>query len=511
MIGAASQQEYGAFNPRFVGISLSFESGDNLQEFFRYLRDTDGAERADGSQADFNTIALRSTLQHEVRHFHDFLISGYSSNIFWLRLQAVANGSLIFTTVRDLPGTCLPMPLVRWLGLSDDDRNEVLAAWSDDLGIEAVTPSLPHLTREQLLSGSLAASPGVYLVDDRPADEQFRLYVESTAIGYAGIEQLVRGPGTASLPPRLVHEVSALCAQTAAIERDQGPVAMQRFVLFLLESELPQAKSWRFFHYLGSMFAGVDPLEVEPLSTTARIQRLALWCLIGNYEREGLNASPSARASALAEVALGASRPPPFANEAEDPSATWDAWDTSTEVVPWRDSLRALLERSRRTTERYRDLLERSEGDTAIPALIAQVDNDVSAQRRQAIDVLLADPGALADPFRYVRLPEDTLPFPALKLELTSDFDALPVRTDGPGMRLLQQIDAQGKEVGRGVALASPTEQDGAEMLDRALQLERFSSWLDVQFSDIDVPDHVAAAARAGIRDITGKIPLSIV
>jgi hypothetical protein len=362
-----------------------------------------------------------------------------------------------------------------------------------------------------LLSGSLAASPGVYSLDDQPVDEQFRLYVESTAIGYAGIEQLVRGPGTASLPPRLIHEVSALCAQTAAIERDQGPVAMQRFVQFLLDSDLPQANAWRFFHHLGSVLAGMDPLEVEPIRATARIQRLALWCLIGNYDLEGLHASPSARANALAEVALGDSRPPRFANEAADPSATWDEWDAVTGVVPWPDSLRALVERSRRTSQRYRDLLERFQGDTAIPALIAQVDNDVSAQRREVIDVLLSDPGALANPFRYVRLPEDALPLPAVKLELTSDFEALPVHTDEPGMRLLQQIDSQGKEVGRGVALASPTEQDGAEMLDRALELEQFSSWLDLQFSDIDVPDHIAAAARAGIRDLTGKIPLSIV
>lgn len=505
-------REDGVLDPRFVGVSLAFGSVDDLSEARRTFSDGTGA--GPGGD-DLRSIVRRSTPEHAVRHFHDFLVSPYSHRIFRLRLQALADGAQLFPLAREVPGTCLPTPLVTWLATAHDERERVLAGWRADLGVDPVPPPLPVRTRAQVVDSTLAARHGATPVGHLGADKQFALFAESTAMAYARLEQLVVGfgPFAATTSPTLVHEVSALSTQLAAIHRGQGVAQMLAFAGFLLDSDLPHARAWQRLLPVGSMLGGPQG-TVESVGlprVVVRMQQLALWCLLGSYDLEGPTSCPSVRLEHLVSEVVDDPSDPGWVDASDgdrDPSAAWDYWDERAGVTPWRHALTDLLDRADRGVEQYRLVAASFGGDAAVPDLVAEVLDDVRAQQRQVVGVLLADPAALADPFRYVRLDPDVLPAPAVRLEVAGD--AVPAGDAGPGGRVLTRRDVHGEDVVRGVAFPLRPGPEADARLDRALRLERLGERCDLVFSDRGVPDHVAASAGPEVADLTGKSPLPI-
>src|SRR5215831_8876937 len=82
---------FGTFNPRFYGVSILLGDKDRLAFVDRYAEAKDPAEWAKGGTS-LSGVSTVSTIDHERRHFHDFLLSPLGTITMGLRMQASING-----------------------------------------------------------------------------------------------------------------------------------------------------------------------------------------------------------------------------------------------------------------------------------------------------------------------------------------------------------------------------------------------------------------------------------
>jgi hypothetical protein len=478
------QQEYGAFNPRFPGISLKFSSADVRDELLSYLI---SAEPPASAVGDPHHVYLRSALEHEMRHYHDFLLSPYSYRLFRLRMQVVANGSQAILVAKSLDGNCIPVPLLDWMTLVESERERYVAEWRSDFG-DGLTPiHLPHASHDDLLSNW---APGLTSLEGSP--EEFIQLATATIIAYARIDQLAAGfvsPG-GDLSPRSIHEVSALTAQFAHILRIQGLGEALAFTGMLLESPLSYAKVWRTFidlsTHLERLVSQAADGERFVLRVAMRVQTIATWCLLGNYDLDGGRACPTVRFALLREAFSsdpGNQRWSCVLDNNSDLMLMWDHWDAETGITPWRTSLAEARSMSQRGIAMYKDLRQREGGDRGIADLLVELIRDIDLRQESIVDTFLADPGLLSFPWRYAEDRSERLPMPPLRLE-----------TAGASA----------------VFLAVPPDDAGRASMARAREFEGLSQRCDVVFSRHAVPDGVARMAWEEVQEITNKRLLNV-
>ena len=96
------RNDYGGFNPRFIGLTFLFDSPDDYNFVASSLTEVPESEvdrRA--AMSDLHRIALMSVGDHQNRHYVDFLLSPYSMAIFRMRIQALINGLQAIDTFRE--------------------------------------------------------------------------------------------------------------------------------------------------------------------------------------------------------------------------------------------------------------------------------------------------------------------------------------------------------------------------------------------------------------------------
>jgi hypothetical protein len=508
-----AQGEYGVFNPRFLGISLLFESPENYRTHLQYMMEDEPPPMA---SSDLNRIAVISSLDHEVRHYHDFLLSPYSYQLFRLRLQALANGGQALSSIaRELDGNCLPVPLSRWLTLTGSERQRQVMEWRTGLDSDITPVKLPVIDADELLRNK---DPGQFSIAHLPAEQQFALYVEIAARAYARIEQLTAGFGASDhapyLSPRNVHEASALTSQIAAVFVGQGLEQSLRLIDFLLDSQLGHALTWQKFLQVALLLEEQMSPRDDPeslLRAVQRIQTITTWCLLGNYQLDGEQACPAVRFQLLAAGLVSDPENRKWSSivtDKDDLKRMWDYWDKRSRVSPWQKSLETLLDFSRRGVRQYQNFRRTFAGGPHIPDLAVAMIEDVSAQQHSIVDAFLADPVALADPWHYVRVPSDLLPAPLIRLELVGY--AIDVPSVGQA-RVVTRTEVGGKEYAASIAFPLSLDPASWDRLDRALQFEELSEWCDVAFARLSVPDHVIRSARRGIQEISQKRVLQLI
>jgi hypothetical protein len=103
---------FGSFDPSFLGATLRFPNSWMWKRFEVFLL-RDELESLEGltPQQRFMALGIQSALLHEVRHFHDFLLSPYHAHIFSLRLKSALNVNELLPLLWRRGGNCLPVPL----------------------------------------------------------------------------------------------------------------------------------------------------------------------------------------------------------------------------------------------------------------------------------------------------------------------------------------------------------------------------------------------------------------
>ncbi|GIK98900.1 MAG: hypothetical protein BroJett029_31090 [Alphaproteobacteria bacterium] len=499
------QADFGGFNPRFPGVTIKFRSAHAFtvfQEFFV-------SESVPRDQPDLSVVSIRSVLDHEVRHYHDFLISPYSTVIFRMRLQAVLNGMKALQRVRDCAGGYLPAPLVQWVRLDERERSGRAREWAALLGVADRDPlglvALPYFTDEEL---QRPPTPGPQQGDHLDDEAFLRIGIEYACRAYMRIDDLLAGAPfdtdfeNTGLAPYTLYEVTALAAQAQAIWSAQGEPAFALFYNHLQTANLPYARLWRLIEAVAEDILGRADDTDAAVVTIVQMAAISVWCLLGNYQIEGLSACPTVRFMKLAEH-LG--RDASARDVATDVGATWDRWDRATGCAPWREAVVAMLAMNERGARQYEDFSSRHEA----PDVLGRVMKRFVADQRQAVDRLMAEPGDFVNMQSYLNCPAGTLPFPLVRIE----FDGLgvPVKhLNDTAFTAIWTIEHEQEEVATRLALRDKSE-NFHDRLNDAREFETHMHWCDLVISDHQMPSDVHQHSRLTLEEFLGKKLLFLV
>ena len=189
----------------------------------------------------------------------------------------------------------------------------------------------------------------------------------------------------------------------------------------------------------------------------------------------------------------------------------WAHWDQVTRVIPWRDSLRALLVYGQRGLRRIASLRKECGVDVAVPRLAETVLEMYTEEQRGVVGHLLESPERLVDLDTYLNHGEG-LPLPLLRVEL--DGFGIPVSgLSGPNLRYSTRIDHEGDMYTNGFVVDPGFRQrtNAEGFIDAALEVELMVQRCDAVLSNTSVPSEIHSAARADLEEITGKRVLLIV
>lgn len=211
----AIQPDYGGFNSRFLGIQLRFHAAhpEGFSEFIRFLGSTPDQVVALGNAAlqasperAFHVFSVATTLAHEMRHFHDFLLSPLSQAIFRLRVAAIFHGIQGVPDIKRLG--FVPVPLTRWLRLPAEEQASRLRQWA----------------------GFLKNGPDVFSLS-----EQQRSMLFMADDGYLTVQRKMVSQRLPKIQPVHLFEASALLVQYHSIVQLFGEPHAAQFIASLYQ------------------------------------------------------------------------------------------------------------------------------------------------------------------------------------------------------------------------------------------------------------------------------------
>jgi hypothetical protein len=507
------QEDFGGFNPRFYGVTYTLSTPASLEVLGNYFEH----ESFEREQASLGQIAIRSVIEHEMRHYHDFLLSPYSSSVFRLRLQGLVNGSQAVHMLKRLSGNCCPAPITRWMTLDDSARQAQLRDWReliDPPGNSDWQPvTLPVVAPDELLPD---AAPGFVKVNTRSIDQQFQFFVRTAVMGYERIRQIVDGFSDAQAHPELrpcnVYEATALTTQLCAIYQSQGLIQALQLVNFLFDSNLGYARLWETFMQLALLLEqhrhpGEEKARLL-FAALPTVMVLSVWCLLGSFRLEGKDACPTLRFMRLASHLLDDHTD--HRNRSASVADMWDYWDSETGVLPWRDSLNDLLDFNKRGLSAYAQMADAWDGPKDLPDLVQSLMRAFVADQQRIVEVMLSDPDLAVMPTRYLNAPDGTFPVPFAKYRLEG-FAVNASKFDGRAARALQTLEIDG-QLHTTSFVMDPSGANGRDgLLDAALQTEELMTWCDVLFTEQGMTADVYERARRGLEQYAGKRILLIV
>jgi hypothetical protein len=410
------QLDLGGFDPRFLGVSLRFGSPEEWGRFctetYAFTAPELAAMPADEA---FTFMAETTVVQHELRHFHDFLLCPYGQMLFRWKLQACFNGFqalvLLLRAARREGANCLPIPLARWCRMPEERRRAQIVQW--DRGPKTPhggwrPPNIPLLPDniEDLLPFRFALEKG---------PDSLSRSLAATARAYDKIGEMVRNPTTAKAPmplqPWHVMEVSALLVQMQEIANTFGAAAAHRFLNKLPDSGFP-VSAVRMFSALDKPWA--DRKLVPGAADQAAV---VAWALMGNYEMDGWKACPTERIGRLFDH-MSRQGPPP---QGQPLRQTFREWSDATGLSEPFDAIRRHVNSNRALVARYQSIAS-TRGALAADhnTRVLEASQTLHAATSMMLKAFEDDPEGYVFPDRYLgKL--DNYPRPLIRCE----FDVL--------------------------------------------------------------------------------------
>jgi hypothetical protein len=502
------QADFGGFNPRFMGVSMKLTSLEAFQIWQDYFI---GEKNISDNEFSLLEVATRSVLEHEVRHYHDFLISPYSSYLLRMRIQALVNGAVAFNCMSQLEGNCLPIPISRWLVMDEAERAAQLEDWQtsiqppEESGWHPVV--LPIKSRDDLL---IDTPPQIKDARQIPVKEQFDLNIDAAVKGYMRIGQIVGGFGNSSQYPERhpcnVYEATALTVQCVSIYQTQGELPALKFIEYLKNSNLGYARLWQQFFQLALLLGKQRPPEAqESGQETKAIMTMGVWCLLGNYQMESTKACPTVRYENLHAH---------LSDDYHDPrnwngtvAAIWDYWDDQIGSVPWRLCMQELLNANQRGLSSYNRLSEYWE--SGVLDVIIKIMESFVEEQQQMVQRLFSHPEQVVDPSLYLNAKAGAFPLPCIKVEL--DGFVVPKSWLKSPLRSIWDVDLEGQSYSSRFVSLLPGIKDDEKHIEAVLLFENLMNWCDMAFSDHSVSWEVFEHARRELEKLTKKRVLLIV
>jgi hypothetical protein len=396
--------DFGGFSTQSCSIDLRFGSPAQFEHFVEVWT-RPGAPKIGNvkQESRMELISAGTTLEHELRHYHDFLLSYGALHNYWQRAQAMMNATPIISQMLNDPDVdTLIFPAIDWAQIGLDARKAYLVDCLCDEATHARVWAPPVVDGPRppntLQDGIHELSPDNY---------RHALFVIRDQL--ARIETLRGGIENPLFPfsftPRFVAEHSSLLVQCASVHQTYGFADLDFFMTRLARDGSLYA---RFFSSMVLIFSGRSlPRAAGSVAVVSanEIDWRALgvgvtWCFCGSAANPDL-LKPVDRMAKLIEAVLTdrAGVMPPMLGFAD----LFRHLDTYFNVE-------AAALAAQRNTDSLRNFLRNGRAKLALCGRMARefepivdVFEGLLDEREQVVARILGDPEGYMDVGRYVR------------------------------------------------------------------------------------------------------------
>jgi len=381
---------FGVFEPRFYGVTLILDTERAYSKWARELKINPNAPEY--QLTPFEQVCLDTCDIHEVRHFHDSLISPFASLQFLHRIKGAWYGLGMLRHARALGANCIPTPLSEWVLKSEAERAGCIAEAQTYVPSFAFKPPpLPFFTN----ANDMMKAPALkeYPLGDQETD--CRTAASAALYFYKTADEALNYMPDPPLSARCIFEMSALAVQISAIDKKEFKAGYKAFIDHLLHSSMDYAQVWRLLLRILAV-SSKSPEEAQ-----FRLSAIAVWCLLADIS-EGAIFSPDLRLTRLLKQLVDTG----WTAWSDNVASMWDDWDKQIGAFGWRNALSRMQDI---TDSQIRDFLDRNERSASKIAehygqdtfhfgeLYLQYKRD----QIDAVNFLLDDPNAYVDPAQY--------------------------------------------------------------------------------------------------------------
>lgn len=386
-------EELAAFDGRFLGIDLPWTVGKSLW-VGPGERDLTEADQA-AISGDGQELLRRTSVAHELRHFHDFLLAPLGSLVVRSRFLAAVNTLRIipFLPLRDGSAATLPVPIGRWLAMAPDEREEYLGR-ATALFERAGRPlapvfDLPFVPTPQMQGERRGATLTEHT---GKRDEVVAEVIAAVARQLSRVDYALGGIKTeaGAMYPSFPFEASGVLAQLHHIGTCFGVKAMSA-------ADKTLASKQGYAEVLAGVISVGRPTEEGWQADFPTASTLYVYALLGSCEPSGRYCEPLLRQGVILQHILRNGTPEPM--DTRDLFEEWDELLDEAGLLPMPtfEGLEASLQRDAEIKAFVPKLLDAVPNPELIEPLIVTFGEFVEA-RRKLVE------GFLEDPQRYLHL-----------------------------------------------------------------------------------------------------------
>jgi hypothetical protein len=474
------QDDYGGFDTRFIGITLRMwpKTWEILDNFMSPDRDPKevlsiGNEALDrGTEQAFETFSIGTVLTHELRHFHDFMLSPFGNRILRLRVLAAINGSQIIGRILNKERE-IPVPLTKWKRLSNTEQTRLTTEWEELLG----------------RSVNFRFTP-----DDTNFSEVEKAYnrIKDLVIGHQNSTPMPYSPAH-------IFEASAIAVQIVNVFNVFGIAHADLFSNYLLSNAALQQYTFAVRVWQGLSNISGTNFDINLLSAAV------VWSILGNYEIDGWNACPTYRFARLFSMLRNEGLP------TNDPSVPYlfDYWSQRLRTCPIAKAINDTTARNEKLIERLRALPSEYQDISVGTGPVISAFEYYCQARQLLISHFIESPEAYVLPHLYSDLIYK-LPAAPIRLDFPHHFLVGPkdILDTQYNVRMAQQMK-NGKWAVRRALLKAGTAGIEVIPIDVAADANDFLTMVDFVFSEFRRDDPDFDLSRQGFTD-DGIVPLEI-
>lgn len=275
------QLDFGGFDPSFIGVSVRFGNARSFDFYKTHTKSPSPLPVSEMSHDErFEALSIASVLSHEIRHFHDFLLTPYSARVFALRIRMLIYLLQILPEiVKDGPN-CVPVPFATWCSLDEAEREAQLAWLPLRVDGERWRPvQLPRILKGVPADNGPMAQALAKVLNLR---EEIRELAYNPA-----------GQGKdALIQPWQIFELPAVFVQMSEIWHTYGAEETSFYLKYLDDAgPNPYSTMLRLTRKLWDDKGRLMNLNVA--------SAMATWCLLGSYKKDNWKACPTERYARL--------------------------------------------------------------------------------------------------------------------------------------------------------------------------------------------------------------------
>jgi hypothetical protein len=326
------QRDYGGFDSAFFGVTLSLK-GEKDWALYQKLRvgESFPIEGLLSEDELFHVLQLATVASHEIRHFHDSLISPFGARAFRARVSVALNSLQLLDQIIKSGANCVPFPMSQWCGLNDKQRNSQKKGWgSPPAGSTWREMPIPQISRREVRE--LDAKAPVSMMEGPRATKRLirgGLWYKDKLEALASDSVLLDGKPIQSWE---IFELSALLVQMADIddfENGRGFRWSERFAEYIMKTEA--SRYGDILRLAGSLWR-----ERDEHFDLYRTSLMASWSILGAYSPDNPRESPANRFACLFRYL----KEHGFSAGIEDANSLFNLWSSALKLSTPDDGLK---------------------------------------------------------------------------------------------------------------------------------------------------------------------------